>query len=114
MDVFNHHLYEYKRGLRNLILLTTNNSRQDYIEKRLQKEQIAYVIQAVNGTKINVFFGHRFCIDVLKTFPDVPLNNLTDEQDFLLGIMLGYDRLEQCKRYLKRKESSELVEELIG
>ena len=28
---------------------------------------------------------------------------LEKEEDFILGIMLGYDRLRQCERYLKRK-----------
>jgi len=30
---------------------------------------------------------------------------LTDEEDFILGTMLGYDRVKQCERYLKRKKS---------
>ena len=29
---------------------------------------------------------------------------LVDKEDFILGIMLGYDRLLQCERYLKRKD----------
>jgi len=114
MEIFSHHVYEYKRGLRNLILLTINRSFQEYIKERLQKENIAYIIKQVNGEKINVFFGHPSCIDVLKRFPDVTLNNLTDEHDFILGIMLGYDRLKQCERYIQRKKRDTTVEELIG
>ena len=114
MNVFNHHLYEYKRGLRNLILHTTKGSDQGYIEKRLQDEDIDYLITKVNSSKINVFFGHRLCIEVVKSFNITALNKLTDEQDFILGIMLGYDRLKQCKRYLKRKTDDQEVEELIG
>jgi hypothetical protein len=34
------------------------------------------------------------------------LSNLTDEEDFILGTMLGYDRVKQCERYLKRKRIS--------
>ncbi|PXF51402.1 MAG: hypothetical protein C4B55_03135 [Candidatus Methanophagaceae archaeon] len=30
---------------------------------------------------------------------------MTDEEDFILGTMLGYDRVKQCERYLKRKKS---------
>lgn len=114
MKVFNHHLYEYKRGLRNLILHTTKKSDEVYIEKRLQDESIDYLISKVNGSKINVFFGHQLCIEVVKSFNITSLNKLTDEQDFLLGIMLGYDRLKQCERYLKRKSDTRKVEELIG
>lgn len=32
----------------------------------------------------------------------------------MLGIMLGYDRLKQCERYLERKQKNGMVEELIG
>ena len=31
-----------------------------------------------------------------------PLNALTAEEDFMLGTMLGYDREQQCRRYLTR------------
>jgi hypothetical protein len=114
MKVLNHHIYEYKRGLRNLILHTTKKSDKDPIEKRLQDENIDYLVTKVNDSKINVFFGHQSCIEVVKSFEITSLNKLTDEQDFILGIMLGYDRLKQCNRYLKRKIDSENVKELIG
>lgn len=44
------------------------------------------------------------CVDVVKTFSP-KLNELTAEQDFILGIMLGYDRVKQCERYLKIKNN---------
>ena len=106
MDVFTHHLLEYKKGLRTLVLHTTKVSDRDAIEKRLEKEMIDCYIQAVNGTKINVFFGHSVCIDVIKQMKFTSLSNLTDEEDFILGTMLGYDILKQCERYLKRKRNS--------
>lgn len=106
MDVFAHHLLEYKKGLRTLVLHTTNVSNRDAIKKKLERAMIAHYIQAVNGTKINVFFGNSICIDVIKQMNFTSLSNLTDEEDFILGTMLGYDRLKQCERYLKRKRSS--------
>ncbi len=45
-------------------------------------------------------------IDVIKQMKFTSLSNLTDEEDFILGTMLGYDRLKQCERYLKRKRSN--------
>ena len=62
MKVLNHHIYEYKRGLRNLILHTTKKSDKDSIEKRLQDENIDYLITKVNDSKINVFLciNHAF------------------------------------------------------
>ena len=105
-EVFIHHLQEYKKGLRTLVLHTTKASNRDAIEKRLKREKIDYYIQKVNETKINVFFGNSTCIEVIKQMNFASLSNLTDEEDFILGTMLGYDRVKQCERYLKRKRSS--------
>ncbi|HDM75321.1 MAG TPA: DUF2023 family protein [Deltaproteobacteria bacterium] len=103
--IFTHHIYEYKKGLRNLVLLTTSRSNRAAIEERLKKENIDYYIQEVNETKINVFFGDRVCIEIIQQMSFKPLSELTDEEDFIIGIMLGYDRLKQCERYLKRKRN---------
>lgn len=110
MEVFIHHIQEYKKGLRTLVLYTTKASNRDAIEKRLKREMIDYYIQKVNGTKINVFFGNSVCIDVIKQMNFTSLSNLTDEEDFILGTMLGYDRVKQCERYLKRKRSGGNIE----
>ena len=102
MKVFNHHIYEYEKGLRNLILHTMKTDRQDKAEKMLQKKGIDYHIQHVNGTKINIYFGAKNCVKIIKQFANKNLSDFSDEEDFILGIMLGYDRLKQCGRYLKR------------
>ncbi len=102
LRVFNHHIYEYKKGLRNLILTTEKAKYRDVIEEKLQHNGISYIIHDIKGDKINVYFGADPCIEVVKTFSP-KLNKLTPEQDFILGIMLGYDRVKQCERYLKTK-----------
>ena len=112
MNVFAHHLQEYKKGLRALVLHTTKASKRDAIEQRLKRELIDYYIQEVNGTKINVFFGNFICIEVIKQMNFTSLSNLTDEEDFILGTMLGYDRVKQCERYLKRVRSSNNMEKM--
>ncbi len=102
LRVFNHHIYEYKKGLRNLILTTEKAKYRDVIEEKLQHNGISYIIHEIKGDKINVYFGADSCIEVVKTF-NPKLNKLSPEQDFILGIMLGYDRVKQCERYLKTK-----------
>lgn len=103
LRVFNHHIYEYKKGLRRLILTTEKGEYQDTIEKRLNHEKIPYLINPVGNGKINVFFGDERCVKVAATL-NPKLNLLSPEQDFILGIMLGYDRVMQCERYLKFKD----------
>jgi hypothetical protein len=106
LQVFYHHIYEYKKGLRNLVLTTEKQEHRAHIEDRLKGNKIDYVIQDVNPQKINVFFGAKDCVEVVKTFIDKRLNKLSPEQDFILGIMLGYDRLKQCARYLDFKNKN--------
>ncbi len=104
MKVLNHHIYEYQKGLRNLVLHTMDSSHIDQVIRKLETSNIAYIIRSVTDKKINVFFGARECIEVIERFGDQKLNEFTPEQDFILGIMLGYSRIQQCDRYLKLKD----------
>lgn len=102
MEVFIHHIYEFRKGLRNLVLYTGSLNELSSIKKRLDQDSISYLIQPVGREKINVFFGNPICVDVVSRFVDKRLCDLTPEEDFMLGIMLGYDRIQQCLRYVKR------------
>jgi hypothetical protein len=100
LQVFHHHIYEYKKGLRSLILYTGRSEDRSRIEERLAREGIACLIREVTPDKINVFFGAAACVQVIKSFGSKSLAEFTSEEDFMLGIMLGYDKLQQCERYL--------------
>ena len=51
---------------------------------------------------MNLYFGNRQCLKAVATFIHKPLNELSPEEDFMLGAMLGYDIVGQCERYCKR------------
>lgn len=106
MGVFNHLLYEYKKGLRDLALHTCETSLREKIEAKLRQMNVDYIVQEVTEQKINVFFGKRACIDIIRLLGNKRLHEYTEEEDFILGIMLGYNRHEQCKRYMKNKKHS--------
>ncbi|MBP1641066.1 MAG: hypothetical protein H6Q17_2649 [Bacteroidetes bacterium] len=106
MTVLMHHIYEYKKGLRNLVLHTMNAADRVQAERRLQHQHIDYLICPVSETKINIFFGAEACVAVVRHFGDKKLNRFTPEEDFILGIMLGYDRVRQCNRYLQRRQDA--------
>ena len=57
LRVFHHHIYEFKKGIRNLILTTEKAKYKNSIEKRLVHENIDYVIHDIEPNKINVYFG---------------------------------------------------------
>ncbi|WP_321431276.1 DUF2023 family protein [uncultured Methanolobus sp.] len=113
MQILRHHLYEYQKGLRNLILYTTNVYSEEEVVSLLEKKGVSYLVRRASESKINVFFGDEMCINVLKNIGDKCLSEYTDEEDFILGIMLGYDRLQQCNRYLSRKNRSKIIEMLL-
>jgi hypothetical protein len=107
MQVLRHHIYEYQKGLRHLILHTSTTDLENEITDLLEKKNVNYHIQKASDKKINVFFGDRRCISVLKKIGNKSLSDYTPEEDFILGTMLGYDRIQQCDRYLKRKSKSQ-------
>lgn len=106
MEVFIHHIYEYQKGIRNLILHTTDKKNIEIIKEKLNFENIDYIIYSVGKQRINVFFGAKECVEVIKNINKLSLTAYTPEEDFILGIMLGYDRKKQCERFLKFKEKA--------
>ena len=105
MKVFYHHVYEYRKGLRNLVLHTVDAKYQPFIEERLFQAGITYEIYRLRKN-INVFFGNEKCVEVIRRIGKSNLSDYTPEEDFILGTMLGYDRLGQCERYLHQSEPS--------
>ncbi len=103
MQILMHHIYEYKKGLRSLVLHTMNSCEKEKTQDLLVRKGICYFLQSVSQNKMNVFFGKEECIQIVKSFGYQSLSDYTDEQDFILGIMLGYDRNQQYERYIKRK-----------
>lgn len=103
MQVFYHLIYEYQKGLRDLCLFTCKKEFEDKIKRALENQEIEYFICEISGEKINVFFGMKACLDIIKQFSCEELDKLTLEEDFILGMMLGYAKAQQYKRYLQRK-----------
>ena len=103
MKMFMHHIYEFKKGVRSLVLCTMCRTCASIVAERLRGQQIGYMIQEVSEKKVNLYFGKQECLDAVKTFIHKPLNRLSPEEDFMLGAMLGYDISMQCRRYCDRK-----------
>lgn len=103
-ELFAHHLYELEKGLRHLVLHTAPTEVVGEMIKKLEKNEVTFHIQELSGGKINLFFGEKECVETVKKFNNKALNKYTPEEDFILGIMLGYDPLKQTKRYLKFKD----------
>lgn len=98
-----HRLYEYRKGVRRLFMMTMSAQEAAAVVDRLRGEGIPHHAQQVNPRKVNVFFGRGPCVDVVRRVVVKPLCRLTPEEDFILGTLLGYDGEQQCERFLNRR-----------
>ncbi|MBR6250332.1 MAG: DUF2023 family protein [Bacteroidales bacterium] len=101
--VLSNHIYEYKKGVRNLILFTLTNRQVSSAVEKLQRQNIDYIVQTIGSNNVNIFFGKKECLDAIRMFVDRPLSMLSPEEDFILGALLGYDVCRQCERFCERK-----------
>jgi len=104
LKVLMNHIYEYKKGVRRMVLFTFNKRYESFAITRLKNQHIEYIIQPVGNDRLNLFFGKRECLDAIRMIVTKPLCQLTPEEDFILGAMLGYDICAQCERYCERKK----------
>lgn len=56
MMVFANHIYEYKKGVRRMVLYTVNNRFVDQAVERLRNEDISFTLQEVGNGRTNLFF----------------------------------------------------------
>ena len=105
MQVFSHCLYEFQKGVRKLVLLTLEIYELNNIVAKLEKAKIPYHFNYLKDKKANLYFGDENCVEVAKLLSKKPLNELTGEEDFMLGVMLGYDIKQQCTRYMQMRHS---------
>lgn len=105
LDLFIHMIYELDKGVRVLSLLTTSSDNEEVIREKLDSSEYKYMIEHLNNKMINVYFGTANSIKVVESFKKAPLSHLSPEEDFILGVLLGYNTEKQCSRYLTRKSA---------
>jgi hypothetical protein len=103
MKVLMNHIYELHKGVRQMVLFTCNKKYREQAVSRLESQGIPYVLQPAGQQNLNVYFGRPECLEAIRLIVTRPLNQLTPEEDFILGAMLGYDICAQCQRYCQRK-----------
>ena len=101
MESLNSYIYEVQKGTKPLALVTLENENRSIAIEKITKNGLSYALQEI-GDKINIFFGAEPCVRVIRGFLHKKLNELDAQEDFILGILLGYCRIAQCERYLNR------------
>lgn len=95
-----HHLYEYRKGVRQLFMMTMTPPEAQQVQTRLERESIDFHAHRVSGAKVNIFFGRSPYVAIVRRMVTKPLSQLSPEEDFILGTLLGYDGEQQCLRFL--------------
>lgn len=103
-----HHIYEIRKGIRRLALLTLDKERCARALPRLESCGVDYLVQEVGTRKANLFLGDPACLAVVESFGCSDLSRLDPEQDFILGALLGYDLVQQSRRYFAQRERQKL------
>ena len=106
MKVLMNHIYEYQKGVRQMVLFTCPKQYEACATRRLQSQHIDYVLQPAGKNNLNLYFGRKECLNAIRLIVTRPLNQLTPEEDFILGTMLGYDLCAQCERFCERKAAN--------
>ena len=103
MKMVTHMIYEFKKGIRSLVLCTLCPTCAEMVKQKLDNQGIGYITQQLGNRNVNLFFGEQACLEAVGSFIHKPLNLLTPEEDFMLGAMLGYDIARQSQRFCERK-----------
>ena len=99
MKLFLHQIYEFQKGVRSLVLCTMCRTCASLLSERLERLGIAYRIQSVTDSKVNLYFGNRMCLETVATFIHKPLNELSAEEDFMLGAARCADDADRQRIY---------------
>lgn len=72
LRVLSEQIYQYKKGVRKMVLYTfPERYRQQALDK-LERQGIDYFVQPVGNSRINLFFGRKECMDTIRKFIHQP------------------------------------------
>jgi len=102
LRLFHHHLYEYSKGVRQMFMMTLHEQEAEPFVRQLADSAIDHYVHHAGERRVNLFFGRAAYIETTRSLVTKPLCRLSPEEDFILGVLLGYDREQQCRRFLSR------------
>lgn len=76
LKVLMNHIYEYKKGVRRMILFTMNKRYEQFAIQRLERQNIPYVLQPAGKNTLNLYFGKKECLDAIRLIATRPLNEV--------------------------------------
>lgn len=58
LKVLMNHIYEYKKGVRRMVLFTFNKKYETFAVSKLKREDIDYIIQPIGNDRLNLFLAN--------------------------------------------------------
>ena len=59
IKVFLNHIYEYKKGVRNMVLCTLNKCYEPIAVERLESQKICFIKQEASDRCVNLYFANQ-------------------------------------------------------
>lgn len=72
-----------------MALCTIDKTDESFAIQRLEKSGLEYEICPINAHRLNLFFGKKECIDIVRLICNRPLNLLTPRRRFYPGYHAG-------------------------
>ena len=66
MKVLMNHIYELRKGVRQMVLFTCNKKYGEQVAGRLESRGIPYVLQQAGQQNLNFYFGRRECLEAIR------------------------------------------------
>lgn len=109
-SLLGHHIYEIRKGIRRLSLLTLRKDQYQRSLAKLESCGVSHLAKPCGTDTLNIFLGHPSCLRLVDQIVVGDLSRLSPEQDFMLGALLGYDLPDQCERYFRQKARNRRLE----
>ena len=103
LQVFLNYVYEYKKGVRNMVLCTLNRRYLAAAVARLDDQGICHFEQSANENNVNLYFGKPECIAAVRQFIVRPLHQLSPAVRAVLHAQ------EACRRHGAVRRMKELT-----
>ena len=96
-----------------MVLCTLNKCYEPIAVERLENQKICFIKQEASDRCVNLYFGKSECIETIRLLVTRPLNQLSPEEDFILGTLLGYDKSETQKWSIENRNKPRSGRELL-
>ena len=72
LKVLMNHIYEFRKGVRQMVLFTCHKRYEAFARQRLEHMGIPYLVQPAGKQNLNLYFGRSECLDAIRLIVNRP------------------------------------------